>query len=65
VSSLGRQGYRPITVNVSGSGYAATWVKEGGAGWLLYQGMSSSGYQQRFDQVNAGNGRYAAVFSKG
>lgn len=46
------QGYHPITVNVtSGPEYAAVWVKGESDGWSLYQGMSASGYQRRFDDA--------------
>ncbi|MER7501237.1 hypothetical protein AB0L05_10300 [Nonomuraea pusilla] len=77
---LRAQGYRPITVNVSdGERYAAVWVKGGSSSaWLMYQGMSASGYQKRFDaavkdgfqpvSVSAtgadGSAVFAAVFEK-
>ncbi|UBU14668.1 hypothetical protein [Nonomuraea gerenzanensis] len=51
VTRLKDQGYRPITVNVSdGERYAAVWVKGGSAHeWGIWQGMSASGFQKRFD----------------
>ncbi|MEU8397363.1 hypothetical protein AB0C28_19395 [Nonomuraea sp. NPDC048892] len=51
VTRLKNQGYRPITVNVSdGERYAAVWIKGGASNdWGIWQGMSASGFQKRFD----------------
>ncbi|MEO3876682.1 hypothetical protein ABGB18_48695 [Nonomuraea sp. B12E4] len=51
VKRLKAQGYHPITVNVSdGERYAAVWLKDGSSpGWGIWQGMSPSGFQRRFD----------------
>lgn len=50
VNQLKDQGYHPITVNVSdGERYAGVWVKGGSGDWGIWQGMSASGFQKRFD----------------
>ncbi|MEV0379941.1 hypothetical protein [Nonomuraea sp. NPDC050643] len=67
------QGYRPVKVAVAPDGtYAAVWRKDGVEDWAHYVDLSASGYQKRFDdlkgkgfrpvQVNAENGRYAAIW---
>ncbi|MGP3956872.1 hypothetical protein ACTWPT_12800 [Nonomuraea sp. 3N208] len=77
--TLKRQGYRPITVNVADGGrYAAVWIKGGGPAWAIYQGMSGTGYQRRFNEYvkkgyqpisvsatgSGGGAVFAAVFEK-
>ncbi|GAA3526548.1 hypothetical protein GCM10022419_001560 [Nonomuraea rosea] len=68
-----KQGFRPVGVAVAPDGtYSAIWRKDGVKSWAHYVDMSSSGYQKRFDdlkskglapvQVNAENGRYAAIW---
>ncbi|MFC4115498.1 hypothetical protein [Nonomuraea zeae] len=68
-----KQGFRPVGVAVAPDGtYSAIWRKDGVNSWAHYIDMSSSGYQKRFDdlkgkglapvQVNAENGRYAAIW---
>ncbi|MCK2221229.1 hypothetical protein MF672_046625 [Actinomadura sp. ATCC 31491] len=79
VSALKEQGFRPLTVNVSdGERYAAVWVKGGSSQWGIWQGMSASGYQKRFDAAvkegaqpvsvsatgPAGSAVFTAVFEK-
>ncbi|MEW9547035.1 hypothetical protein [Nonomuraea sp. NPDC050783] len=79
VRRLKAQGYRPITVNVSdGERYAAVWVKGGSAQWGIWQGMSTAGYQKRFEAAlkegaqpvsvsatgPAGSAVFTAVFEK-
>ncbi|TDC99681.1 hypothetical protein E1292_31110 [Nonomuraea deserti] len=51
VHKLKRQGYRPITVNVSdGERYAAVWIKSGSSPeWGIWQGMSPADFQKKFD----------------
>ncbi|MEO3868746.1 hypothetical protein ABGB18_07950 [Nonomuraea sp. B12E4] len=79
-NQLTKQGYRPITVNVSGGQrYAAVWLKGGSPrNWGFLVGMSASGYQKRFDAAlkqggqpvsvsatgPAGSPEFAAVFEK-
>ncbi|WP_327590706.1 hypothetical protein OHA25_29590 [Nonomuraea sp. NBC_00507] len=77
--TLKKQGYHPITVNVSAGGrYAAVWVKGSSPAWAIYQGMSGPGYQSRFNEfakkgyqpisvsaTGSGSGAvFAAVFEK-
>ncbi|TYB58385.1 hypothetical protein FXF51_37695 [Nonomuraea sp. PA05] len=67
------KGFRPVKVSVAPDGtYAAVWRKDGVKSWAHYVDMSASGYQKRFDdlkakglapvQVNAENGKYAAIW---
>ncbi|WP_326642693.1 hypothetical protein OIE67_20585 [Nonomuraea fuscirosea] len=87
-ATLRAKGYRPITVSVTFDAagrtrYSATWLLSGHAPggnlpWALYQDMSPSGYQTRFEQLTAqgfqpavisatgtGTGaRFAAIFVK-
>jgi CubicO group peptidase (beta-lactamase class C family) len=58
--------------------YASIWSKEAGAGWYAYIGMTSSGYQQKFNSLGSqgyrltcvsgsrvgGNDYYAAIWQK-
>ncbi len=68
-------GYRPGYVAVGPGGtYTAVWRNDKIGGWFEYTGMSSSGYQSRFDklkgegyfpvQVNSEDGKYAAIWTK-
>ncbi|WP_433437820.1 hypothetical protein [Nonomuraea sp. CA-141351] len=68
-----KQGFRPVKVAVAPDGtYTAVWRDDGVKSWAHYIDMTSSGYQKRFDdlkrkglapvQVNAENGRYAAIW---
>ncbi|WP_067174576.1 hypothetical protein [Microtetraspora niveoalba] len=68
-------GYRPGYVAVGPGGtYTAVWRNDKIDGWFEYTGMSSSGYQSRFNelrsegyfpaQVNSEDGKYAAIWTK-
>jgi hypothetical protein len=68
-------GYRPTDIAVAPGGtYTTVWIKDASTPFYAYQGMSSSGYQRRFEQlrakgfypvqVDAENGTYAAVWAK-
>ncbi|MQY04676.1 hypothetical protein [Actinomadura macrotermitis] len=74
-----KRGWRPSFVAVgTGLTYTAIWRNDRIGAWYEYTGMSSSGYQQRFDyfkargfhpiQVAAGgagaNARYAAIWAR-
>ncbi|WP_374653700.1 papain-like cysteine protease family protein [Phenylobacterium sp.] len=79
---LARQGYRPKFINgyaVSGQDrYAGYWEKADGPAWVARHGLTSSAYQQAFDQfvgqgyrptwisvyAVAGQDRYAAIWEK-
>jgi hypothetical protein len=54
--SLMKQGYRPISFSVSNAAnprYAGVWVKDPGSQFAIYQDMSASGYQRRFNALRA------------
>jgi len=57
VDELAPQGYRPISLSVSGdpsdARYAAVWVQRPGPGWWAVQGLDAAGYQARFDELVA------------
>ncbi|WP_433222386.1 hypothetical protein [Microtetraspora malaysiensis] len=68
-------GYRPAYVAVAPGGtYATIWRQDKSSSWFEYVGMSSSGYQSRFNelqtkgyfpsQVNSEDGTYAAIWTK-
>ncbi|MFI7642989.1 hypothetical protein [Nonomuraea sp. NPDC049400] len=68
-----KQGFRPVKVAVAPDGtYTAVWRRDGDRSWAHYIDMTSAGFQKRFDdlkakglspvQVNAENGRYAAIW---
>ncbi|WP_433419643.1 hypothetical protein ACQP1V_05975 [Microtetraspora malaysiensis] len=68
-------GYRPAYVAVDPGGtYTTIWRKDKVDSWFEYTGMSSSGYQSRFNelktkgyypaQVNSEDGKYAAIWTK-
>ncbi|MEA3214956.1 MAG: hypothetical protein QOJ19_1112, partial [Acidimicrobiia bacterium] len=63
VDELAPQGYRPISLSVSGDPgdprYAAVWVQRPGTGWWAVHGVDAAGYQARFDEL-VGQG-YAPV----
>ncbi|MFI7642652.1 hypothetical protein [Nonomuraea sp. NPDC049400] len=47
--ALTKQGYRPITVNVSDDGkYAAVWIRRTGPAWGIYHEMSYPAYLRRY-----------------
>ena len=57
VDELAPQGYRPISLSVSGdpadARYAAVWVQLSGPGWWAVHGLDAAGYQTRFDELVA------------
>ncbi|MCC5579670.1 hypothetical protein IMZ11_28980 [Microtetraspora sp. AC03309] len=68
-------GYRPAYVAVDPGGtFTTIWRNDKSGSWYEYTGMSSSGYQSRFDklktegyfpvQVNSEDGKYAAIWTK-
>jgi CubicO group peptidase (beta-lactamase class C family) len=63
VDQLSSQGYRPISLSVSGdpgdARYSAVWVQRPGSAWWAVHGLSAVEYQTRFDDLT-GQG-YAPV----
>ncbi|MEV8634467.1 hypothetical protein AB0395_22700 [Streptosporangium sp. NPDC051023] len=70
-----KNGEKPSLVTVGpGETYTTVWVKDGGPAWYEYTGMTSSGYQKRFDELKAKGffptqldveeGRYTALWAK-
>lgn len=63
VDQLSSQGYRPISLSVSGdpgdARYSAVWVQRSGPAWWAVHGLSAVEYQARFDELT-GQG-YAPV----
>ncbi|MFF4773288.1 hypothetical protein [Microtetraspora fusca] len=68
-------GYRPGYIAVGPGGtYTTVWRNDKISGWFEHTGMSSSGYQSRFNelktdgyfpaQVNSEDGKYAAIWTK-
>ena len=57
VDSLAPQGYRLVSINVSGdpgdARYAAIWFQRAGADWQALHGFNAEQYQQRFDALVA------------
>jgi CubicO group peptidase (beta-lactamase class C family) len=57
VDALAPQGFRPISLNVSGdpanARYAGVWVQRNGPAWYAVHGLTSAQYQARFDQLTA------------
>ncbi|HEY0422578.1 MAG TPA: serine hydrolase, partial [Rhodopila sp.] len=55
VDQLSVQGYRPVSISVSGNPldarYAAVWVHRPGPAWQAMHGISSAQYQARFDEL--------------
>ncbi len=55
VDTLGPQGFRPISLNVSGdptdARYAAVWVQRPGPAWVALRGFMAEQYQERFDEL--------------
>ncbi|WP_067143090.1 hypothetical protein [Microtetraspora malaysiensis] len=67
-------GYRPAYVAVAPGGtFTTVWRQDKAGSWFEYTGMSSSGYQSRFNelmakgyypaQVNSEDGKYAAIWT--
>jgi uncharacterized cupin superfamily protein len=70
LNTLRNQGYRPITLTVDNAAaprYGAVWVKTPTAGpeWVMYRGMTSSGYQNRFNARIAEGYRPTSVSATG
>ena len=63
VDTLAPQGYRPISLSVSGDGgdarYAAVWVQRPGPAWWAVHNLSADAYQAKFNEL-VGQG-YAPV----
>lgn len=57
VDTLKTQGYRPVTVGVSGdpadARYCALWVQRPGPGWWAVHNLSAPQYQAKFDELVA------------
>jgi CubicO group peptidase (beta-lactamase class C family) len=57
VDLLAPQGYRPVSLSVSGdpgdARYAAIWFLRDGPEWSAFHGFSAAQYQQRFDALVA------------
>jgi hypothetical protein len=57
VNTLAPQGFRPISLNVSGdpadARYAAVWVHRDGPAWVAVHDLTAEQYQARFDQLTA------------
>jgi CubicO group peptidase (beta-lactamase class C family) len=57
VDTLSRQGYRPISLGVSGDPpltvYSAVWVQRSGPKWWSLHNLSAAQYQARLDQLVA------------
>lgn len=55
VETLSAQGYRPISLGVSGdppfSTYAAVWVQRPGPGWWAVHNLSAAQYQAKVDEL--------------
>ena len=55
VDTLSEEGYRPISLNVSGdpsdARYAAVWVQRPGPLWVAVHGLDPATYQSRFDEL--------------
>ncbi|MFD0886401.1 hypothetical protein ACFQ08_17795 [Streptosporangium algeriense] len=71
-----KKGERPSLVAVGpDESYTSVWVKDSGPAWYEYTGMTSSGYQKRFDELkgkgflptllDAEGGTYTAIWTKG
>jgi CubicO group peptidase (beta-lactamase class C family) len=63
VDELAPQGFRPISLSVSGdpddARYTAVWVQRPGPAWWAVHGLSSGEYQARFDELTGAG--YAPV----
>jgi hypothetical protein len=57
VNELAHQGYRPISLSVSGdpsdAGYTAVWMQRPGPGWWAVHGLSAAEYQTKLDALIA------------
>lgn len=66
VDTLSAQGYRPISLNVSGdpadARYTAVWVQRPGTLWVAVHGIDAGTYQARFD-VLTGQGYTPTLLS--
>ncbi len=54
---LAAQGFRPVSLNVSGdpgdARYAAVWIQRPGVEWVAMHGVDAATYQARFDELVA------------
>jgi hypothetical protein len=54
---LAAQGFRPLSLNVSGdpgdARYAAVWIERPGVEWVAMHGVDAATYQARFDELVA------------
>ena len=54
---LAPQGFRPLSLNVSGdpgdARYAAVWIQRPGVDWVAMHGVDAATYQARFDELVA------------
>lgn len=57
VDDLSAQGYRPVSLSVSGTPsdarYSTIWILRTGPPWVAIHGFSAHAYQQRFDELTA------------
>jgi CubicO group peptidase (beta-lactamase class C family) len=57
VNTLAPQGFRPISLNVSGdpvnARYSGVWVQRNGPPWSAVHGLTAAQYQARFDELTA------------
>jgi CubicO group peptidase (beta-lactamase class C family) len=57
VNTLAPQGFRPISLNVSGdptdARYAGVWVQRNGPPWFAVHGLTTAQYQAQFDELTA------------
>lgn len=55
VNTLAPQGFRPISLNVSGdpddARYAAVWGQRLGPAWIAVHGLPAAQYQSRFNEL--------------
>ena len=63
---LAPQGFRPISLNVSGdpgdARYAAVWIQRPGVDWVAMHGVDAGTYQARFDEL-VGEGFSSSIVS--
>ncbi|MFF1868663.1 serine hydrolase [Kitasatospora herbaricolor] len=56
IEALGRDGYRPVDLSVSGAGggarFSALWEQEEGLEWIARHDLTRAGYQALFDDLS-------------
>jgi CubicO group peptidase (beta-lactamase class C family) len=66
VDELAPQGFRPVSLNVSGdpgdARYAAVWIQRPGVEWVAMHGVDAATYQARFDEL-VGHGLSPSIVS--